>query len=295
VIRHAAVVTVIASFLSFPPIARAEQYHYSMTARVRPFLLFWISRSGVGTATVTRQHAADSARYSLLIGTDPERAPRRINRWGYIDEEISGTQAHLVGLMTQSDEESIEQADASLRAQAAGRHPFKAIQATIADGQATSVVATIAAQSDYTFRDVAAALDLARRESSAGKSRVVQLPPGTRPGFLTALADAIHAGSPAPIRYVYHGRMYELRQTRIERTANFRIGAIEYGGAAAADFLVRSLYDGEQARFSIVYGTSGALADVPIKVTYQPRWWMQVELTLDDPANGHQIAGGVER
>src|SRR5262249_47337818 len=152
--------------------------------------------------------------------------------------------ARLIGLMTQSDEESIEQAEAGLHAQAAGRHAFKIIRATIAGDQATSLVATIAPQADYTFRDLGTALDLARRQSE-GKSRVVRLPPGAQPGFLAALADAMHTRSSSPITYVYHGRLYELRQTRTERIANLRIGTISYGDAIAGDFVVTSLYDGE--------------------------------------------------
>jgi hypothetical protein len=292
VIRRAALL-VVAVLLGLPPTADAEQFHYSMAARVRPFLLFWISRSGVGGATVTRQRTTESTRYALLIGTDPERAPRRINRWGYIEEEIRGAEARLIGLMTQSDEESIEQAQAGLRAQTAGRHAFKIIQATIADDHATSLVATIAAQTDYTFRDLDTALELARRQSIEGKSRVVRMPPDARPGLLTALADAMHTGSSSPISYVYHGRLYNLRQTRTERIPNLRIGATAYGSATTGDFVVTSLYDGEQTRFSITYGTSGSLAEVPIKITYQPRWWMQVELTLDAPAAGRTLAGGV--
>jgi len=292
--RHGAAAAIVV-LLGLPANVHAEQYHYSMTARVRPLLLFWISRSGVGDATVTRQRAPEQTRYSLLIGSDPDRAPRRINRWGYIEEEIRGAEAHLIGVMTQSDEESLEQADANLRAQAAGRHPFNVIQATVNGDRATSLVTTIAAPEDYTFRQVRAALDLVRRESSAGKSRVIQLPPGTRPGFLAALADAMHATSASPITYVYHGRLYELRQTRVQKIASFQIGRAWYGAAAVGDFVITSMHDGEQTRFSMTYGTSGSFADVPLKVTYQPRWWMQVELIIDDAGRAPAIAGGVER
>ncbi|HWF86193.1 MAG TPA: hypothetical protein VG222_15145, partial [Vicinamibacterales bacterium] len=82
-----------------------ERHHYSIGARVRPLLVFWISRSDVGDAVVTRQIAPGEATYALLIGSDPDRAPRRINRWGYIKEEIHGADARLVGLMTQSEED----------------------------------------------------------------------------------------------------------------------------------------------------------------------------------------------
>src|SRR6059036_364884 len=93
----------------------AERHHYTIAARVRPLVVFWISRTGVGDAVVTRRRAPGEAHYSLLIGSDPNRAPLHINRWGYIEEEIHGAEARLLGLMTESDEESIEQAEANVR------------------------------------------------------------------------------------------------------------------------------------------------------------------------------------
>ncbi len=93
-----------------------QRHHYTMTARVRP-LLFWIGKDDVGDAVIARRRDADGIGYSLLIGSDPERAPRRINRWGYIDEEIRGDEATLIGLMTESDEESIGEAEAHVSKQ----------------------------------------------------------------------------------------------------------------------------------------------------------------------------------
>ena len=84
-----------------------ERHHYAISARVRPLLVFWISRSGVGDAVVTKRQGPSETGYSLLIGSDPDRAPRRINRWGYINEEMRGGEATLIGLMTESDEDSI--------------------------------------------------------------------------------------------------------------------------------------------------------------------------------------------
>jgi len=34
-------------------------------------------------------------------------------------------------------------------------------------------------------------------------------------------------------------------------------------------------------RFELVYGASGALAGVPILISYQPKWWLQVDLVLN--------------
>ena len=92
-----------------------QRHHYVLSVRVRPLVVFWIGRSNIGDAILTRAALSQEARYSLLIGSDPDRAPRRINRWGYIEEEIRGAEARLIGLMTESEEESIDQAEANLR------------------------------------------------------------------------------------------------------------------------------------------------------------------------------------
>jgi hypothetical protein len=277
--------------------SRFERHHYSMTARVRPLVLFWISRSGVGDAVVTARQAPGEADYSLLIGSDPERAPRRINRWGYIDEQIRGADAKLIGLMTESEEDSIEDAEANIRRQASGDRNFKIIQATIDGDQARSVVKSIDAPAAYSFRQVHILLDLAKRETGEGAPRIVKLPAGTRPGFLSALADLMHAqceqlrttGSVRPgqpIKYVYHGRIYELRGTRARTMSTVSVGNRSYDHGIAADFEIRSTYDGELTRFSMTYGTEGSFAEVPFTMSYQPRWWLQVDLALDDAEMG---------
>ena len=166
--------------------AEIQRHHYEINARVRPMLLFWIGRSGVGDAVLTKRQGPNDSAYSLLIGSDPDRAPRRINRWGYIGEEIRGGGATLIGLMTESDEDSIKQAEASIRKQDGDRR-FNVIRATIDGDQAHSIVTSIGASADYSFRDVNAMLELARRDPSQGKTRLIRVPSCTRPGFLAAL------------------------------------------------------------------------------------------------------------
>jgi hypothetical protein len=270
-----------------------ERHHYSIDARVRPLLVFWIGRSGVGDAIVTRRVLPDEATYALLIGSDPERAPRHINRWGYIKEEVRGAEARLVGLMTESDEESFDQAEAHLKTQARGDHPFKIIRATVHGEQAQSVVTSMGAPQDYSYRQLQTVLDLALREPSEGKARTIELPPGTRPGFLAALTDAMRTA--APITYVYHGRIYELRQTAAHPIPDLRIAGTSYGRAIAARFTSTSQRDGEQTSFSMTYGTDGRFAQVPLTVSYRPRWWMEVNLTLDDEKDTSGLSDGVGR
>lgn len=262
--------------------AIADRHHYSISARVRPLVVFWISKSGVGDAFVSRQIGASEAQYSLLIGSDPERTPLHVNRWGYIKEDIRNGSSRMIGVMTESDEESLEEAEAHVRDSQAAHHPFKLIEGSADAFESRSRVRSIDAPQDYTLRHLSAVLDLADRDDSEGRSRTVRVPAGARTGFLSALADAMRDSSTAPIRYVYFGRVYELKRARTERLPDARIGQRSYGPAIAAEFINTSLHDGEQTRFSITYATEGPLAGVPLRVRYQPRWWMQIELTIAD-------------
>ena len=267
------------------------EHRYRMLAKVRP-LLVWISRDNVGDARITwRNDGAGSMSFELLIGSDPARAPRRINRWGYLAEHVAGGQATVLGVMKQSNEQSIEEAEGRLTAESgSGTHLFKAIRSTTADGRTSAGITTLRVQNDLTYRDVESLLAMV---SGSGNSptRTVTLPAGTRPGFLVAVADLIHqsienrtapttgAGSRG-IRYVYNGHFHTLRLRSLESLATSRIGGRTFSDVVRGRFETANETTGNRTRFEITYGASGALAEVPIHIAYQPRWWFQVELFL---------------
>ena len=216
------------------------------------------------------------------------------------DETIRGDRATLVGLMTESDEESVSQAEASLQ-NAAGQHTFNVIRASIGDGESRSVVTSFAAPSDYTLHEVDTVLDLASRTKDAGKTRVIQMPAGTRPGFLCAVADAMHGEAAQwrasrqvtpgePIAYAYHGKIYQLWATRTRALDAVRVGSATYEHVIASDFQIKNMQSGELTEFSMTFAADGQLAEIPLLVTYQPRWWLQVQLTLDDKTPGPLLA-----
>jgi hypothetical protein len=275
-----------------PAPGATERHHYMMSARVRPLLVFWIGRSNVGDAIVSRVATPRETRYSLLIGSDPDRAPRRINRWGYIQETIRGDAATVVGLMTESEEESVEEAEKNLRKEGSGLHTFKVIHAAIDADQSRSVVTAVGAPADYSFRQVRDVLALAGDGGPEKKSRVVQLPKGTRPGFLSALAEIIHAQAESaragavhtgtPLTYVYHGKFYEIRGTSVQFKPTLQVNASRYARVVSAQFALKSMADGEETRFELSYAIDGRLSEVPLIMSYQPRWWMQVDLALAD-------------
>jgi hypothetical protein len=132
-----------------------------MASKIRPRLLFWTGRDNVGGARAVWHRGPDGAvGFELLIGSDPGRAPRRINRWGYIAEEVRGPEARLLGVMKQSTEQSLEDAQSRLASEAQeGQYVFKAIRAVASASEASSRIVTIRVARDLTFRDLETLLD----------------------------------------------------------------------------------------------------------------------------------------
>ncbi|MBI4485509.1 MAG: hypothetical protein HY655_05810 [Acidobacteria bacterium] len=280
---------------SLPIIA---EHRYRMAAKVRPLLLFWIGRDNVGGARAVWRRSPDGAvGFELLIGSVPTRAPRGSNRWGYIAEEVRGSEARLLGVMKQSNEQSLEEAKSRLASEAQeGQYVFKAIHGAAAGGEASSAITTVHLTRDLTFRDLEALLELVERHGADASVRRVSLPNGTRPGFLVALAELIHRdvaanGRPAaaevPSRatslpYIYNGTLHELTLRESARLREARIGARDYRDVIRARFETRNRASDKATEFELLYGASGALAEIPVQAMYQPRWWLQVELFLDD-------------
>ena len=214
--------TLVADFSSTLPVV--AEHRYRMAAKIRPLLLFWIGRDNVGGARIVWRRGADSARgWELLIGSDPARAPAHTNRWGYIREEGTEADLSMLGVMKQSDEQSLDEARAHVENQSSGSYRFKLIRTRVAQGESTAVVASGGFPKDYTYRDLATLLDgFASPSIATGPARAVRVGQSTKPGFLVAIADLIHDTSYAfhrsgaaglakrAVTYAYNGRLYDL-------------------------------------------------------------------------------------
>jgi hypothetical protein len=80
--------------------------------------------------------------------------------------------------------------------------------------------------------------------------------------------------------------MYQLRVTRARAAGQARVAGATYQHVIASHFQVVSQKDGETTDFSISYAADGPLAETPLTATYQPRWWIEIQLTLDDSKPG---------
>jgi hypothetical protein len=276
--------------------------NYTLTVRVRP-LLFWISRPGVGGGRIAWSEESNGRKgVELLIGSDPARAPMRINRWGYISERVTGSSAELLGVMTASEEQSIEQARAELN-RSTGTHVFKAIRGALEEGNVQSTVTWMRLSRDFTYRDLNALLE--RLPPPDTPPRQMCLPPGTETGFLFSLKGMIRetverycqtgqtgANRPAHRRYVYYNSLFELSLRSSRFLPEVELNGRPFHAILESEFEARNLSTGKTSRFSIACGTKVPLAEIPIRIIYRPRWWFEAELLLEGINEAAQVSGG---
>lgn len=277
------------------PVVR--HHRYKMAGRVRP-LLFWIGRDDVGTGEIVWRRGEGGVAYELLIGTDSAKAPRGINRWGYLLEDSRSSGTRVFGVMTTSDEATIS--DVTNRpagAQPVGR--FKGLDARIANDISRSSSETIETERDFSVREHAEIVGRIATRLQESTVRELPVPDGVRPGFLIAVAalmdETIAArkdGEPAlrrlkgrTIPYVYGRRLYDLKLADIESLRPPK-GGPPGGRQVRAEFATLNRGTGSRTTFELEYAAEGPLAGVPTLIRHRPRWWLEAVLRLEGAGPG---------
>lgn len=290
-VRPAAAVRPMLSDGSLPVV---REHRYRMSAKIRPLLLFWIGKDNVGGARVRwRQGEAGQRGYDLLIGSDPKRAPREINRWGFILEESRGAESSVLGVIRKGDDDSLEAAKADVAKDGQQGYAWKMIQGRSDAQTCVATVTSTRVASNYSYRDLDVLLDALTRFPGPPKVKQVAVPAGGRGGFLTALADLVHdtvvqarrdgrGPGRKSIPYAYYGYQYDLTRTSATVRSKATYGGKTYTRLVDTDFEVRERGDSWSESFTLVLGLEGDLAEIPVFVSYQPKWWFKADMVLDD-------------
>lgn len=290
------------------------QYDYTMTARVR-LLFFWAGKDDVGGGYIRRGVSADDPRqefFQVLFGSDPEKAPRAINRWG-AGTEISWhrdspggpqqddvTASAFFGFMKSSQGKSAGEMQAELqREKELGQHSFTGILSRVEPSRAISLVVPLQSDTDFNLRDYdrAEPLMLARLKDSSRPLRALQdsLRCPRAAEFLATVAeltDAAAAGQPAPLSrcYIYDAQENTLTLEKIAAVPSLPVTlhgsknsillSTTHKDLLQLDFVSAHKLTGKKVYFTIFVGTRETLRGVPVQICYQPNWWFQVVLNL---------------
>jgi hypothetical protein len=297
------------------PIRNSVEYNYIMTARLR-LIFFWVGKDDVGGGYIRRGISSQDPRaefIQLLFGSDPQKAPRAVNRWGAGTEvawhkdpvslpsrEDDVTSSAFFGFMKSSRGKSVGEMQKELRKeQEQGQHAFTGILSRVDSSRALSTVVPLLSDTDFNLHQYNLAQPLMLDRIAASESPVRSLEASSRcsrsADFLASVADlmdAALAGQAAPLSrcYIHDAEENTLTLETITAVRNFPVQLhgpkntvlldTSYSNLLQLDCISTHKETGKTSSFSISVGTQGNLRGVPVQIRYQPNWWFQVVLNL---------------
>jgi len=263
------------------PVVR--QHTYRMAGKIR-VLLLWVGRDDVGSGVIKWRGSGDDRAIELLIGSDPTRAPSQLNKWGYLVEAMRGGESSVVGLISQENDDRLSEVKADLKTRKDQR-AFDTIRGLVAGGEGIARVGTLYAPSHLTYHDADTVLNRVLADGSLPVKRLARRD-HVRPGFLTSLTELINSSIEKKqdnkrLQYIHGDRLFELRLLESTPLARFERDGHTWQNVIRARFETAEAGSRSGTRFELVYGASGALAGIPVLISYQPKWWLQVDLVLN--------------
>ena len=223
------------------------QYDYVMTARVH-LLFFWAGKDDVGGGYIRRGVSTEDPHLEfiqLLFGSDPEKAPRAINRWGagtevsWHKEPVSTarpddiTASAFFGFMKSSRGKSAGEMQAELeREKKQGVHDFTGILSRVEASRALSLVVPLESDTDFNLHDYERAEPLMLERLADSTHPVQSLQDSARcprsAEFLETVAELLedalerHA-APASRCYVYDAQENTLTLQKVSPVQSFPV------------------------------------------------------------------------
>jgi hypothetical protein len=286
------------------------EYNYVMTAKLR-MLLFWIGRDDVGGGYIRLRKSYDEPGLEcieLKMGSDPDKAPRRINRWGAATEVIRKSPAvqsgAFFGFWKSSKGESPEAMESEFEEEASeGRYPFQAAVDRIEPDSVVSYVLSFFSEQDLDMHqlDETRQMIFTRMWQDFDESKIkyfdktVDGECSSSNGFLFTVKNMIDrtlAGEKAPLDtcYVYNGTLYTMTLKEAEPVFNkqveFKLHSGEkvrkkYSNLMKTRFRVLNHRSGRKTSFELLIGTRDDVRGIPVQIVHQPKWWFKVILNLN--------------
>jgi hypothetical protein len=261
--------------------------------------------------TLPRDPASDVI--ELLIGSDPAKAPRAINRWGAASEIVhrasgpshDAESSTFFGFMKVSSGSSAAEMEKELaREKRGGSFLFSAI---VNQGERNidfAKVVPFSSDTDFTIHEFDQAKSMVFDRLLGPEGRLKEIAPsqvqacGRREGFLESVAELVDYSlegrePPSSMCYFYDGVQHQLTLAQITRvpseTVRLTLRDEPNGYVRTYQDLVLARFENfnqttkQKTGFELLLGTTGNLRGVPVQIRYQPNWWFQAVLNLMTP------------
>lgn len=287
-------------------------YEYAMTARLR-LLFFWVTRSDVGAGTIRRGTLLEDPQremITLLIGSDPAKA-RKINRWGAAMEVVQHAPddakavetSVFFGFMTRAKaEETSDEAKARMEKEKSSKaFQYQGVLSRLDRQQGIAKTVPIATEKELDIYQFGPMKEKVFAELSSGAGKYRETPAALRQkcarvrGFLASVAELVDEALARGVKknevcYIHYGELYKLKltdaQAVAEKTVKFemksepKVFENTYQDLLDTQFQIVNHQTGKKTEFSLLLATKGRLRGVPLQITYQPNWWIQIVLNL---------------
>jgi hypothetical protein len=297
-----------------------SQFDYIMTGRVR-FLFFWFGKDDVGGGYIRRgglPQDPSSDVIELLIGSDPAKAPRAINRWGAASEifhrshccDRDPESSVFFGFMKVSRGTSAAEMEKELASEKqGGEFLFSAI---INQGDRNldfAKVVPISSDKDFTIGQFDQAKSMVFDHLLSSQGRLREIPAkqlqgcGRAEGFLESVAELVDVAvgrstGPRDVCYFYNGEQHELKLAQVSAVPRETIHLTlrdephdytrTYNNLVSARFEDMNEANKKGSEFELLLGLTGSLKGVPVQIRYQPNWWFEAILNLKTPETSEQ-------
>jgi len=268
-----------------PGVSSYAEHRYRIVGKLR-MAVIWAKHDDIGSARMTWRSDPHSSALTLMVGSDPQRAPRSLNKWGYLREEVRPDRAEVFTVRSLGGSES-----SSATGYAAPEGPlFGASCSSMGNTDVTGAKTTVSA-AGVTYRMFDRLLDrIALAPQWQGKHTT--RPEGADAGFLTALQHVIRAGrndstsaKAGPITYIYNSTIYDLTIQGSRQLGRTTVGSRTFEQLTRTDVAIRNRTTDEITKIAVTYSPDRTDTPLPIQIFCQPNFWLSVELRLDDTAD----------
>ena len=303
-------------------------YHYRMKGKVR-LLFFWVGKDDVGGGQISvgrihRENGNTSRSVEVFFGSNPERVPGGINRWGYGQETaewVTGAdladpilkETLLEGFMKHSMEKGLSEALANeAEAKSGAQYWYEGTRSLVRPDRAVTELRKFSTNQDFDYRHSQAIRCAYAKRLRSGPDQNKELINTSNSyrepyGFLTAVHTVIRAAvtdyaqsrrlnrERKKLSYVYNSQLYELsiRGQKLVKKLAVPGGKGKapdiYSLVARIDFRVRKMSVRGHHDFTLWFPLAGELKGVPVRILDRPRWWLGIELNLEPTKQSEPI------